>query len=301
VIEHRILFQYLKQILELCGVPVVHAGRRDDIPVLFRSDVRVRILATLFATDSAEYIYGIEQINILSKKRLYDGSDRSAIEFSAAHKSIALSAASASVAASELPDPNQSLDASVSTGTVAADRVLSNFLVNDRHVQTDGEKHREQTHSDESPRGQPDTTEIAVAIAQAVVEATKQKNHDKPLGDRIRETTTIIAQFKDDTFSGELSKNFMDYQERYETVCDNISVSQERRLELFLYVVSGGARETFKKVVQPHATFFAELIVGMRQIYMSADRRQRALSEVSLITLAKLVDPKDAAPWDHDA
>jgi hypothetical protein len=34
---------------------------------------------------------------------------------------------------------------------------------------------------------------------------------------------------------------------------------------------------------------------------MSADRRQRALSEFGLITLANLVNPRDAASWDHDA
>jgi hypothetical protein len=83
VIEHRILFQYMKQILELCDVPIVHAGSRDEIPAIFRSDVRVRVLATLFATGAAEYIYGVEQINFLRKKRLWAGNDRTAIDFEA--------------------------------------------------------------------------------------------------------------------------------------------------------------------------------------------------------------------------
>jgi hypothetical protein len=256
VIEHRILFQYLKQILELCRIPVVHAGRRDEIPALFRSDVRVRVLATLFTTDPAEYIYGVEQINLLSKKRLWAGNDRTDIDFEAPQKSLVAPATPASIAASELADADQSVDASVSTSTETAGRVISNVRAIDQNVPADGEQ----------TGGKPDTTDIAAAIAQAVVEATKHRNHEKPLGDRIRETTTIIAQFKNDTFSGELAQNFTDYQERYETVCDNISVSQERRLELFHYVVSGGARETFKKVVLPHATSYSELIIGMRQI-----------------------------------
>jgi hypothetical protein len=58
--------------------------------------------------------------------------------------------------------------------------------------------------------------------------------------------------------------------------------------------ISGGAREKFKKAVQPHANFYAKLLADMLQIYMNRDRRQRALSEVGLNTLTKLVDPKDA-------
>jgi hypothetical protein len=134
VIEHRILFQYLKQILELCGVPVVHAGRRDEIPALFRSDVRVQILATLFAADSAEYIYGVEQINLLSKKRLHVGSDQTVIDSAARQKSASTPA---SIAASESADLEQCVEASAAASTKTVDRTVSNSPAEDRDVQAD--------------------------------------------------------------------------------------------------------------------------------------------------------------------
>jgi hypothetical protein len=85
----------------------------------------------------------------------------------------------ASIAARKLAGLDQSFDAIVAINTGTAEHVVPNIRVYDRDVQTDGEQILRH----------PDKTVIAIAIAQAVIEATKHENKDKLMGDPIREDT----------------------------------------------------------------------------------------------------------------
>lgn len=126
-------------------------------------------------------------------------------------------------------------------------------------------------------QGTPSTSPVSTSTPNINPAHNSYNTKPNDIAQRNRNTSTIQQRFgkEEAQFSGALDEFLSDYLRAYLTLCETLSISDERQLELLHTPLRGGALDYYHHHVKPVATSISHACKLLKQRYEGPERQSR--------------------------